>query len=362
MIADHATSRSDSAVRSSRIGEQREARHGAGALRRHRRAGERGVEQRRQQREHGGDLLGIDAQRQRRHQRDAVADQAHHQADDEHDVQARDRQDVRQARIAHRLGDVLVDRGLLAGQQGRDHAALGAGQRLHDALGDVGAQRIDGAHDAGRACRARSPPPAPAHSRRRRAAGTRRPAGNRRRPARPVRRAARGWPAPGCDRRRAIGGAPLLSDTRSRTGIISGGGTPLPFSRTASSTTRTPSGRRWMSAMRPSTLMLNKGRLSVGAARLAVRQVDQPEADRRRDEADRERAREAAGRREERPGRARRRPSPARATAQARSAARNRPRCPGPSPPAATASSGRARRRADPGSRCVPPSRRLPSV
>ena len=43
-------------------GEQREARHGAGALRRHRGAGERGVEQRRHQREHGRDLLGVDAQ------------------------------------------------------------------------------------------------------------------------------------------------------------------------------------------------------------------------------------------------------------------------------------------------------------
>ena len=129
-------------------GEQREARHGAGALRRHRRAGERGVEQRRHQREHGRDLLGVDAQGERRDERDGVAHQAHHQGDDEHDVQARDRQDVGQARIAHRLGDVLVDRGLLAGQEGRDHAAFGAGQRLHDAPHDVGAQRVDGAHEA----------------------------------------------------------------------------------------------------------------------------------------------------------------------------------------------------------------------
>ena len=63
-------------------------------------------------------------------------------------MQARDRQDVRQAQIAHRLGDVLVDRGLLAGQQGRRHAAFRAGQCLHDARGDVGAQAIDDAHDA----------------------------------------------------------------------------------------------------------------------------------------------------------------------------------------------------------------------
>jgi hypothetical protein len=68
----------------------------------------------------------------------------------------------------------------------------------------------------------------------------------------------------------------LLNDTRSRTGIISGGGTLLPLSRTASSTTRIPSGRRWMSAMRPSTLMLNSGRLMVGVARLEVRQVARP--------------------------------------------------------------------------------------
>jgi hypothetical protein len=32
----------------------------------------------------------------------------------------------------------------------------------------------------------------------------------------------------------------------------------------------------WTSAMRPSTLMLNKGRLSVGAARLSVHQVIRP--------------------------------------------------------------------------------------
>jgi phosphoketolase len=72
------------------------------------------------------------------------------------------------------------------------------------------------------------------------------------------------------------GGAPLVSVTRTRNGIISAGGTPLPFSRTASSTTRTLSGRRWMSATRPSTLRLNSGRLSVGAARLAVRQATRP--------------------------------------------------------------------------------------
>src|SRR5260370_1157161 len=73
-----------------------------------------------------------------------------------------------------------------------------------------------------------------------------------------------------------IGGAPLESDTRTRAGIISTGGTPLPFRRTASSTTRPLSGRRWMSAMRPSTLVLNSGRPRVGAARLAVRQATRP--------------------------------------------------------------------------------------
>ena len=129
-------------------GEQGEARHGAGPLRRNRRAGERGVEQRRHQREHGRDLLGVDAQGERRHQGDAMAHQAHHQGDDEHDVQARDRQDVGETEVAHRLGDVLVDRGLLAGQERRDHAAFRAGQRLHDALDDIGPQRIDGAHEA----------------------------------------------------------------------------------------------------------------------------------------------------------------------------------------------------------------------
>ena len=72
------------------------------------------------------------------------------------------------------------------------------------------------------------------------------------------------------------GGAPLPSDTRTRAGIISAGGTPLPFSRTASSTTRTLSGNRWMSAMRPSTLMLNSGRERVGAASSAVRHVARP--------------------------------------------------------------------------------------
>ena len=129
-------------------GEQRETRHGAGALRRHRRAGERCVEQRRHQREHGRDLLGVDAQGERRDERDGVAHQAHHQGDDEHDVQARDRQDMGQPRIAHRLGDVLVDRGLLAGQEGGNHTAFGAGQRLHDAAHDVGAQGVDGAQEA----------------------------------------------------------------------------------------------------------------------------------------------------------------------------------------------------------------------
>ena len=72
------------------------------------------------------------------------------------------------------------------------------------------------------------------------------------------------------------GGAPRLSVTRTFVGIISGGGTPLPLRRTASSTTRTPSGRRWMSLTLPSTLRLNSGRASVGAARLAVRQATRP--------------------------------------------------------------------------------------
>ena len=63
-------------------------------------------------------------------------------------MQAGDRQDVGEARIAHGLGDVLVDGGLLAGQQRRGHAAFRSGQRGQDARRDVGAQPVDGAHDA----------------------------------------------------------------------------------------------------------------------------------------------------------------------------------------------------------------------
>lgn len=129
-------------------GEQREARHGAGTLRRHRSAGERGVEQRGQQREDGRHLLGVDPQRERGHQRDAITNEAHHQPDREHDVQARDGQDVRQSRVTHRLGHVLVDRRLLARQQGRDHAAFGARQGLQNAGDDIGAQRSERAQEA----------------------------------------------------------------------------------------------------------------------------------------------------------------------------------------------------------------------
>ena len=50
--------------------------------------------------------------------------------------------------IAHRLGDVLVDGGLLAGQQRRGHATFGSGQRRQDARRDVRAQPVDAAHDA----------------------------------------------------------------------------------------------------------------------------------------------------------------------------------------------------------------------
>jgi hypothetical protein len=145
MIADHATSLSKSAVQSS---QQRESRHGASALRRHWGAGQSRVEKRHQKRDNGRDFLGVDAQRQRRHQRYAIAQQPHHQANHEHDVQARDRQDVRQTRIAHGVIDVLVHGGLLAGQQRRRHAAFGSGQRLEDTRRDVGAQAVDESHDA----------------------------------------------------------------------------------------------------------------------------------------------------------------------------------------------------------------------
>jgi hypothetical protein len=245
-------------------GDQGKARHGAGALRRHRRTGQRGIEERHQQGEHGRDLLGIDAQRQRRHQRDGVAQHAHHQGDHEDDVQAGDRQDVGEARVAHGLGDVLVDGGLLAGQQGGHHAAFRARQGGEDARRDVGAQRIDGANDAVRAA-------AFDHRRRRQriAHGAQLlvpgDALEIERPALPL-EAAVDWPAPWGGRRRER--RRPLTKIPQRTRCGSWRGAPLPFSLTASGA-HPPSGSRWMT--RPSTLMLNNGRLSVGAARLAVR-------------------------------------------------------------------------------------------
>lgn len=55
---------------------------------------------------------------------------------------------MRQTRIAHCLGDLLVDRGLLADQQGGDHAARRSWQHLQDAFGDISPERIEGTHKA----------------------------------------------------------------------------------------------------------------------------------------------------------------------------------------------------------------------
>ena len=261
--------------------------------------------------------------------------------------------------VAHGLGDVLVDGGLLAGQQGRRHAALRPRQGGEDARRDVGAQRIDGAHDAVGAA-------VLDHRRRRQRiahgaellvpgdpleiegagcgrAGRRREVGEHQQPVADM------------DRRRALGERHAHAH-------------------------RHHLGRRHAVALQAHRLEHDPHALGqaldVGDAALDI-DAEQGPAECRRGEArgapgDEAKA-EGGGQKADarargrdfptargRPGRARPPPAAEPATARARSAARNRRRCPAPSPPAATASSGCARRRADRGSRCVPPPRRLP--
>jgi hypothetical protein len=94
---------------------------------RRRRAGDHQIGPDGGQARQGGDLLARNPQRRPRPGGDQQAHQAEREAADDGHVQARDRQDVGQARGAHGVGLFLGDPGLVAGDHGRgDPAALDA--------------------------------------------------------------------------------------------------------------------------------------------------------------------------------------------------------------------------------------------
>ena len=142
--------------------------------------------------------------------------------------------------IAHRL---VVPCRRAACSPASSAAATASGAGPQDALGDAGAQTVDAAHDARRACRARSP-----RRRRQRVADGRRAAGTR-----PDARKSNAPGSAGPQRRRQIGqhpdavaerragGAPR-SVTRSRAGIISGGGTSATHAPPRARPARLPAG------------------------------------------------------------------------------------------------------------------------
>jgi hypothetical protein len=81
-------------------GAQHHRRHDEGPLRRHVGAGQEEVEERDRQRHDRRRLLGIQPQRDPRHQRQAIADQREHEPGQEGEVHPRDRQKMREVRIA----------------------------------------------------------------------------------------------------------------------------------------------------------------------------------------------------------------------------------------------------------------------
>ena len=91
----------------------------------------------------GGDLLGGEPQGERRDGGEREADEAEDEARHEHHVEARDRQDVLEARDAQRLGRLGVDGGADAGGDGGGETAGGAGDRVGDLLRDRHADAVD---------------------------------------------------------------------------------------------------------------------------------------------------------------------------------------------------------------------------
>ena len=83
------------------------------------------------------------AERQRGHEREQGAHQPEHGARHDGHVQARDREDMGEAGIAHRLVYLLGDAAALAGDESRRDLSRLSRQRRSDAGIDDGSQRID---------------------------------------------------------------------------------------------------------------------------------------------------------------------------------------------------------------------------
>ena len=141
--AAHATSCSEIGERSRMMASEHHAPHDQRALGRRRPAGETGIEHGREDRERGRPFLDRIAQRHPRHERQRKAQSEEEQAGGDRDMQAGDRQQVRQAGIAHGVEVGGAQRGLVAHRQ-RDGDGAGRFRQLAaDALRDRGARRMD---------------------------------------------------------------------------------------------------------------------------------------------------------------------------------------------------------------------------
>jgi hypothetical protein len=104
---------------------EHEQRGDARADRRHLRPGEQGIADRRRRARAGGDQRQSRVEREPRAERQQPQHQQHRRADHRGDVEAADRQQMRQAGTAHRLRIVLGDGALVAGGEARRYRSAG---------------------------------------------------------------------------------------------------------------------------------------------------------------------------------------------------------------------------------------------
>ena len=124
----------------------------AGAHGRHLGAGQQGVGDAGERAGAGRDQDQAEAQRQRRAQREQLQGQQHHRADHRGQVEPADREQMGEARAAHRLGVRLGDAELVAGGERGGDAALGAAA---EPLADMSRQALAPVGDARAASPAR---------------------------------------------------------------------------------------------------------------------------------------------------------------------------------------------------------------
>ena len=264
-------------------GDEDHRRHDIGALRRDVAARDQQVGAGGDERDDGGDLLQRPVQRQPRHQRAAAADDREDRGGEQRHVEARDRDDVVEARHPQRVLGRAVDARAVAGQDRRGEGAVLPGHqpldvrrgRHPDAEGELG--------ERARAAALGLDAPASGHSRPRRFPRTRRPGGSRSRRARtapPAATAAPGREGGGPGRSRS-GGVAGSSEMRTRAGVSAGS---RPWITTRSSRMRGRSeADRSRPTTRPSTLtVISAARRGAATDRLRSAARPKPRPGRRR--------------------------------------------------------------------------------